>query len=355
MDHVAVTCSDLRATADALDRLGIAPEYGGEHGDGTTHMSLLGFGDGTYLELISSVPGSDGEPGYWPRGIADDAGPFAWAVRAGDARTHLKRVIDAGHPVEGPTAGSRERPDGTPVEWEMGVYGDEADRAMLPFAVADLTPRGYRVPTTGSVADGPLRGVGEVLVAVGNLDGAIRTFRDLYRLPTPQRRERAGLTVASFPGAPLALVSPADERGPVGTGRSVRGRRGRTPRPGGTPGVSAGTRSLDLGDDRDGRRGSADPPYDLGSTDAGRESGSTGAGPGPDGSTHRGPTGSWVADRLSTYADRPCGVLLATDDLSAATDRYPLTDPEAWPTGRVAWFEDDAVGRWLGVVEHGPE
>ncbi|PSQ16330.1 hypothetical protein BRD00_11635 [Halobacteriales archaeon QS_8_69_26] len=39
-------------------------------------------------------------------------------------------------------------------------------------------------------------------------------------------------------------------------------------------------------------------------------------------------------------------------DLSAPRDRYPLTDPEAWPTGRVAWFDDDALGRWLGVVEY---
>ncbi|WP_135853709.1 VOC family protein [Halorussus salinus] len=59
----------------------------------------------------------------------------------------------------------------------------------------------------------------------------------------------------------------------------------------------------------------------------------------------------WLADRIAAFGDGPCACLLATDDLDAARDAYPLREPESWPDGEVATFDSDLLGSRLGVVE----
>ena len=60
-----------------------------------------------------------------------------------------------------------------------------------------------------SVADGPLTGVGQTVLATDSLERDVDLFRELYRLPKPIRASVPEFgTVASFPGEPLALVAP---------------------------------------------------------------------------------------------------------------------------------------------------
>lgn len=206
LDHVPYACRDLDDATAALERLGLAPDYGGVHDNGCTHMSVLGFGD-SYLELIAER--ERGDHGFWPEHIRADAGPAAWCVRVDDVVTECHRVLDAGHPVFGPFYGAREREDGTLVEWDRAEFGTHDRRLLLPFAIADRTPLSYRIPDSESVADGPLTGVGQVVLAVADVDAAVETFRGLYRTPTPVRATVSGLgRVASFPGQPLAVAEP---------------------------------------------------------------------------------------------------------------------------------------------------
>ncbi|MFB6184090.1 MAG: VOC family protein [Haloarculaceae archaeon] len=207
LDHVPYACRDLDAATAELKRLGLAPEYGGVHDNGVTHMSILGFDDDTYLELISET--DRGDHGFWPEHIRADAGPAAWCVRVDDAVAECRRVLDAGYPVFGPFYGSRERDDGTLVEWDRAEFGTHEQRLLFPFAIADRTPRSVRITPSASVRDGPLTGVGQVVLAVDRLDDAIETFRDCYRCPRPRRTTVSGLgEVASFLGQPLAVATP---------------------------------------------------------------------------------------------------------------------------------------------------
>ncbi|MFW5896242.1 MAG: hypothetical protein ACOCUA_02545 [archaeon] len=129
--------------------------------------------------------------------------------RVPDVLAECQRMHQAGHTVHGPLYGSRTRDDGTLVEWDRAEFGTPEIRLVLPFAIEDRTPLSYRASPTESVADGPLTGIGQVVVAVQELDVGVKTFRNLYRLPEPIRQSVEELgAVASFPGQPLALATP---------------------------------------------------------------------------------------------------------------------------------------------------
>lgn len=207
VDHVPVAFGDLEAITAELERLGLTPEYGGVHGNGVTHMSVLGFDDRSYVELIAEREAGDHD--FWPEHIRADAGPAAWCVRVPDIVAECRRVLERGYPVRGPLSDAREREDGVLVEWDRAEFGDSGDRLLFPFAIADRTPLSYRVSPSPSVAGGPLTGVGQVVLGVTDLEDAIRTLRDCYRLPTPIRESVPAFgTVASVPGQPLAFATP---------------------------------------------------------------------------------------------------------------------------------------------------
>lgn len=273
IDHVPFAWSDHDALVEEFTSLGLEPEYGGEHDNGVTQMSVVGFADGTYIEVIGPVgPDADLEEGYWPEHVRTDGGPSAWCIEVEDVAAELKRAVDAGVPVAGPWHEGRERADGVGVEWDRAEFG--AGR-KFPFAIADRTPRVYRVQPSERIAGGPLCGIGEVVVAVADLAASVDAFARLYRLPTPRRVEHDafGAELASFPGQPLTLATPGDGRG------------------------------------------------------------------------------GWLADRLDAYSGCPCACLLRTEDLDAAAERHPLGEPVEWFDRRAAWFESDALGGTLGVIE----
>jgi len=210
VDHAVVAGSGLDALAAAFADAGLGTEYGGEHSNGVTHNRTLGFVDGSYLELISTV-----EPGlespWWNEPIRGDAGPCAWALAVTDIGAETERVADLGVPVEGPDRYTRERPDGVTVEWDLTEVGESLG-ATLPFFVADRTPREYRITEAGSVVGAGITGVAEVVVCVPGLDGAVERFASFFEADPPERarHEGFGAELARFEDAPVTLATPVE-------------------------------------------------------------------------------------------------------------------------------------------------
>lgn len=211
VDHAVVAGPDLDALASAFADAGLGTEYGGEHSNGVTHNRTLGFADGSYLELISTL-----EPGvespWWNDPIHGDAGPCAWAlaVPSEDIGAEARRISDLGVPVEGPDHYTRERPDGVVVEWDLAGVG-EALGATLPFLVADRTPREYRITEAESVAGSGITGIAEVVVCVPDLGWAER-FAAFFGADPPERARHGGFgaELARFEDAPATLAAPLD-------------------------------------------------------------------------------------------------------------------------------------------------
>ncbi len=214
IDHVSIAWSDLGVLQKAFAAAGMATEYGGPHSTGNTHMSLLGFRDGSYIELISTVrPGV--ESSSWKEQIARDGGPCAWCIEVQDVGQEVAKAKRLGIPASGPADYTRKRPDGVLVEWELGFLGDTEPGSTLPFMIKDKTPRELRVKPSASVSggDAPLRGIGTVVLAVEDLKVAAALFQKMYgwKRPETDYGTLAGATLARFEGTPVVLATPKSE------------------------------------------------------------------------------------------------------------------------------------------------
>jgi hypothetical protein len=208
LDHVSVCGSNLDTLRQAFTDVGLTPDIGGPHGNGVTQMALIGFDDGTYIELIAPIkPGVTAGSG-WAKFMTEDAVTCAWAVTSNVLLQEVDRLKKAGLPVTAPTAGSRKRPDGMSVEWKTADVGSGTPGSVLPFIIEDETPRAWRVQTSASVEGAPVSGVANVVVGVSDLNASIALFRKAYGWSDPViEKEKDFGKMAYFPGEPVILAS----------------------------------------------------------------------------------------------------------------------------------------------------
>ena len=208
LDHVSVCGSNLDTLRQAFTEVGLTPDIGGPPGNGVTQMALIGFSDGTYIELIAPIKPGVTAGSDWAKFMTDDAVTCAWAVSTNVLLQEVDRLKKAGIPVTAPVAGSRKRPDGMSVEWKTADVGSGTPGSVLPFIIEDETPRAWRVQTSASVASAPVSGVENVVMGVSNLDASIALFRKAYGWSEPvMEKERDLGKLAYFPGEPVILAA----------------------------------------------------------------------------------------------------------------------------------------------------
>lgn len=209
IDHVTIAGRDLDRLTEAFAAVGLPVEYGGRHSNGSTHMSIIGFRDGSYLELISTLDDAETSP-WWDDAIRENDGPCGWAIGVDAIAETTAMLCDRGVTVDGPTGFQRERDDGTVVEWDLTRLETGEPGSRLPFLIEDDTPRERRVQPTGELASSPIRGVETIIIAVPDLSAATDAFRTAFDASEPTRDEWEKLhaEVASFRDLPILLVEP---------------------------------------------------------------------------------------------------------------------------------------------------
>jgi catechol 2,3-dioxygenase-like lactoylglutathione lyase family enzyme len=215
VDHASICASQLEPLRTAFAAAGMTTDYGGPHADGGTHMALLGFDDGSYLELIAPMKPGAADDSQWGKMIASDAGTCAWAIGTKDIQAEAARLKQAGVSVEGPAPGSRKRPDGQTIQWETAQIGAGGAGSVLPFMIQDKTARELRVKPSASMKGSPLTGISVVVVGVKDLDDSMTLFRKSFGLPTPRTEEQKdfGARLAYFPGTSVILAAPLSKHG----------------------------------------------------------------------------------------------------------------------------------------------
>lgn len=209
IDHVVFAGRDLDALQETFSNAGFETSYGGTHSNGITHMHLVGFGNRSYIELISKND-PDGRAPWWNDQIDANAGTTAWSITVDDIEAESERLAEDGFEIEGPTKFSRARPDGTDVEWELSIVGGRPQGTPLPMLEMDHTPLEWRVDVTTDPDTTGLSGLSDVVIGTDDLEGTVDTFRNFYDGANAETRREAafGARVASIEGTPATVAEP---------------------------------------------------------------------------------------------------------------------------------------------------
>ena len=143
LDHLLLGSADLDAgIAFIEEHLGVRAAFGGIHPGRGTQNALLSLGDRRYLEIIAPDPNQQGA-NIMPMFRADliahlnslpNPRLIGWAAHPGDLNAFATKLRASGIAFQGPTPGSRKRPDGRLLQWKtLNLENDEA--GLLPFFI----------------------------------------------------------------------------------------------------------------------------------------------------------------------------------------------------------------------------
>jgi hypothetical protein len=197
IDHVVLVVRDLaRASAEHQAR-GFTVTPGGEHAGGLTHNALIGFQDGSYLELIAFHDAAAARDKHTWQPIAERGGGWAdFALRSDDIHADAEALKDL--VVQQVEPGGRTRPDGVAVAWLFTRLG-----SPLPFLIEDVTLRAVRVPEGDSArhANGITR-VASIVLGARDAERVTKDYARLRKRGAPpidlRQSDRDGLIEARF-------------------------------------------------------------------------------------------------------------------------------------------------------------
>ncbi len=174
IDHVVILVTDLAQAVRDYEALGFRVAPGGAHSDGATHNALIGFADGTYLELLAFA--QEAPEHRWWRHVAAGEGLIEFALLAGEIEAAVAAAAARGLHLDGPFHGGRERPDGARLQWQSAF----PVAPELPFLCSDVTPRDLRVPH-GEICHHPngITGIGRISVAVTDIESSAALYAEL--------------------------------------------------------------------------------------------------------------------------------------------------------------------------------
>jgi hypothetical protein len=135
LDHILLGSSDLDAGIEFVKKhTGVTAAFGGVHPGRGTRNALLSLGDRHYLEIIAPDPAQPGSPDDYDLKKLTAPRLVGWAAHPGDLNAFAARLRNARLAFDGPTPGSRRRPDGRLLEWKtLNLHDDRA--GLLPFFI----------------------------------------------------------------------------------------------------------------------------------------------------------------------------------------------------------------------------
>jgi glyoxalase-like protein len=136
LDHILLGCSDLQRGIEFVEqRTGVRAAFGGVHPGRGTQNALLSLGTRRYLEIIAPDPQQSAAGEHASRlSKFTDPRLIGWAAHPGDLQVLAGDLANAGIVTQGPTPGSRQRPDGRVLEWKTLALKEDAN-GLLPFFI----------------------------------------------------------------------------------------------------------------------------------------------------------------------------------------------------------------------------
>jgi hypothetical protein len=146
IDHIVIISDDLDTAIDNARTAGFTVVPGGTHGDGNTHNALIGFADGSYIELIAPTPQGKTAEHRWFNRLRHGGGLVDFCLLGDNLASEIAAVRDRGIDYPEPFAMERKTPDGTRLAWTLSTPPGAVGENGWPFMIEDTTPRELRVP-----------------------------------------------------------------------------------------------------------------------------------------------------------------------------------------------------------------
>ena len=135
LDHILLGVKDLdTGIAFVEQKTGMRAAIGGVHPGRGTRNALLSLGERCYLEIIARDPEQAGTPDPYGLERLDEPRLVTWAAHPGNIEEYARKLREAGIAFDGPSPGSRKRPDGRVLEWKTLVLKDNRG-GLLPFFI----------------------------------------------------------------------------------------------------------------------------------------------------------------------------------------------------------------------------
>jgi hypothetical protein len=190
LDHILLGCNELQRGIDFVEQhTGVRAAFGGVHPGRGTQNALLSLGERRYLEIIVPDPGQPNAKNPLVLHLRKLAEPriVGWAAHPGDLGTFTKKLREGGVIFDGPTPGSRKRPDGQILNWKTINLKDDRG-GMLPFFIewgadskhpSEDAPHGCRLDSFSAVT--------------ANRDGLLKVLKTLGLEMPVERGEKEHL------------------------------------------------------------------------------------------------------------------------------------------------------------------
>lgn len=178
VDHIVISSDDLDTAGRNARSAGFTVVPGGVHGSGNTQNALIGFADGSYLELFAPTPQGRSAEHRWFERIRNGGGLVDFCLLGDGLTAEIARVRDRGVQYSQPFAMARQTPDGTRIEWLLSTPPGATGQTGWPFMIEDTTPRALRVPHAPHEIRHPngAQGVAGIVILVRDVTASCKAY-----------------------------------------------------------------------------------------------------------------------------------------------------------------------------------
>jgi len=179
IDHVIYAVGDLEAAAARLrDSLGLGSVVGGSHPGWGTANRIVPLGD-QYVELVAVADRTEAAASEFGRAVmnAVAGGPWllGWALATDDLQAVASRLnLEV-------TDGSRTRPDGSLLRWQLAGVAHALATGALPFFIRWNVPP--ELHPGAAVAEHDVRPRGIAWIEITGEENAVHAWLGRYELP----------------------------------------------------------------------------------------------------------------------------------------------------------------------------
>lgn len=214
IDHIVIAVDSLANATETWRGLGFTVVEGGKHPYGS-HNALIGFADGSYIELLGFYEESPAHP-WWDL-LHERGGGFIDFCLAtddigADHAAFCKQGVECSDLIEG----GRTRPDGYHVKWINNKVGGDW-QGLIPFIIEDATPRAERLPRETAHENGAA-GIDSLSFAtndVARYAGAMSAVTGVAGKPVSDTELAAAGLRLTIGAHGLEYLAPAGDAGPL--------------------------------------------------------------------------------------------------------------------------------------------